>query len=118
MHGTRTTRLSSTKTFLVTEACLERTEFRELGFCAQVAETETAVQTQLVELWTAVGNAESLEAHAVARRALDCLQATASAPRPSIELTRTAPGSTDEADALLAVVIHDHSMCDNALDCY
>ena len=83
----------------------------------QAAESEPAVLDALERLWTDVlaeGHPELAPAAAHAMQHL----ATRPPSNRAVDLAFTPAGSAAEAAALVAVVAHDHSLCDNALDCY
>jgi len=76
------------------------------------------VRDSLCEFWTAAAARPEGYAQDAAQRALAHLRTAASSVSAREVLEETAPGSAAETEALLAVVGHDHSLCDNALDCY
>jgi len=82
-----------------------------------MAESSNMVRDRLCEFWTAAAALPDAHAQDAAQRALAHLRTTSSAFTREM-LEETEPGSTAEAEALQAVVGHDHSLCDNALDCY
>ena len=71
----------------------------------------------LDRLWTDVHTEGHPELASASAHALQLL-ATRPPSNRTVDLASTPAGSAAEAVALVAVVAHDHSLCDNALDCY